>query len=443
MPPANASVGTQGGRHSACIGDRIAPRLRAGRMIEEHAVTAPDPHASHASRLRDVVTLVLALLLTGCGSRAYAPGALAATAPIPEGAARTRGCLDLGATTEPLDPDVLVVFVFGNRCSHPVPLDLSRARVVAHTDDPSEPAEGTPLAAKDPRGEIGPRHLDAEEWGSEKIRYASPPRGLRRVCVTFEAESAAPICNQVDRPAAEIRDWGWLDARHRGTEDFRSKRCARGGYAHESHVVGDATCTRFGEFWAYENRRRLAIHATARVTALPTFPSLSSGTGHGAHANGDAAWVGEIGWGLRQFVVPSFYVGGSLFVGGGPAPSRLLVVPNDANGSTVAVLTLGGELVAGTRVALTTRIQLDGEAALQGRAVDLVGPTNLDDPKRARFDVAYGVFAVVPRVALEVFVTHDTSLRAFGGADAVHGLAPAFGLDLTLHLRSYGGPPLP
>jgi len=132
-------------------------------------------------------------------------------APLPNG--RRVGCLELWsapiASTETAPGDVLVDLRFGNRCSHPTPIDFTRLRLTI-------PAAGLVLEPWDPRAELHPARVQALTRGEERIEFhgVHPPayrlgatagRAVT-LCIAWAAMipgddaaegERAPICNTV------------------------------------------------------------------------------------------------------------------------------------------------------------------------------------------------------------------------------------------------------
>jgi hypothetical protein len=125
--------------------------------------------------------LVLIATVAGCG---YHPGTFADFHGPFAGTRETIGCVEVAVGAGDADVHAegpVIAYGFGNRCHHPVTLDLASVRAVGRDAAGVEHA----LVAYDPAGEIRPMPLDGLWSGREQIEYVLPPgaRSLVSVCV--------------------------------------------------------------------------------------------------------------------------------------------------------------------------------------------------------------------------------------------------------------------
>lgn len=138
--------------------------------------------------------IVIAAALAGCGGPEYGPRASLGVQPE---AIRTLGCLDVGLSLAPdrriPNDQLLLSLRVGNRCQRPEAFDAGAMRIVAQTTE----GDQVPLGLVDPRGEVGPRHLDASILASESIALAGEIPADRLVEICFDLRAVAP-----DEPSA-------------------------------------------------------------------------------------------------------------------------------------------------------------------------------------------------------------------------------------------------
>jgi hypothetical protein len=108
------------------------------------------------------------VVLASC---AYQAGSFDSTVRPFVGQRVTVGCLDLAIDRRPDLPngDSVVSYDFGNRCDHPVVVDLARVAVVGRAADGGR----RDLKAYDPDHEIAPMRIDGRAVGGEAIAYSS------------------------------------------------------------------------------------------------------------------------------------------------------------------------------------------------------------------------------------------------------------------------------
>jgi hypothetical protein len=122
-------------------------------------------------------TVAACLALAGC---AYQPGSFHSVMQDFPGQQATVDCLDLAVERRPDLPNhsAVVRFAFGNRCDHPVVVDLASAAIVGRTDD----GQQIPLTAYDPRHEIQVMRIDGRAVGREALAYpADTP--ISEICI--------------------------------------------------------------------------------------------------------------------------------------------------------------------------------------------------------------------------------------------------------------------
>lgn len=128
-------------------------------------------------------------VLAACGPHEYDPRA---PIGVHRAAIRELGCLDIGVAVAPdrriPNDQLLLSLRVGNRCESSQPFNAAAMRVLAQTLD----GERIPLDLVDPRGEIGPRHLDASILASENIALAGEIPADRLVEICFDLRPTVP-----------------------------------------------------------------------------------------------------------------------------------------------------------------------------------------------------------------------------------------------------------
>lgn len=130
--------------------------------------------------------LAATAVLAGCG---YQSGSFDSPVRHFAGSLITVDCLDLAIDRRPDLPDghAVVSYTFGNRCDHPVLVDLAQVDVVGHDAD----GRSFELAAYDPRHEIEALRIDGRVVGGEAIAYESD-ESPQQICVDAAAISHVP-----------------------------------------------------------------------------------------------------------------------------------------------------------------------------------------------------------------------------------------------------------
>lgn len=391
--------------------------------------------------------------ILGCASttKPYVAGEVERSSPALESSLERAGCLERGfavydgGTTHP--KSLLVVFSFGNSCDRPTPIDLSRATVHAFGRSAEKESDALTLYRKDPYHEIGPRTVDAFGWASESIRYQLPAdlERIRRVCVCSHGCASAndaldrgpgvvcfdPAREEV-RPSPRI-EAGWLEPRWRG-ESPRTRGCRDTNRPPRHYVVGESPCTEFGEFWSVEGQSPVVAQVTFAVQRVVTFPSITND--EGARTTGEKLTFGELGVQVYWAPSPYLYLGGGFGVGFGVGPGGTMIVPRGDSSTSVTAGTLVAMPVLGARVPLGP-LSIRGEVTAPLRAVGLIGPS--DSLNQERNTIDYAMLSVVPRLLLDVWTDHRTTLGLFGAADVVHLGGATFGIAYAGHGRTYDG----
>jgi len=114
------------------------------------------------------VNWLLLLVLAGCSYKAGSYSDF--RGPFP-GLRQTLGCIDLavGRSGDPSADGPAVSYAFGNRCVHPVTIDLATIHAIGHDTD----GVAHPMVALDPQRELQPLPLDALFFGRETIEYSA------------------------------------------------------------------------------------------------------------------------------------------------------------------------------------------------------------------------------------------------------------------------------
>jgi hypothetical protein len=130
--------------------------------------------------------LAATVALAGCG---YQSGSFDSLEHPFVGNHVTVDCLDVAVSRRADLPDghAVVSYTFGNRCDHPVIVDLERVAVVGRTAD----GQSISLAAYDPHHELAARRLDGRTVGGEAISYegTDPPA---QICDDAASLTPAP-----------------------------------------------------------------------------------------------------------------------------------------------------------------------------------------------------------------------------------------------------------
>jgi len=125
------------------------------------------------------VNRLLLLALASCSYKAGSFGDFRGAFP---GTHQTIGCIDLavGRSADPAASGPAISYSFGNRCLHPVTIDLASIHARGHDADGLEHA----LVAFDPLQELRPLPLDSLFFGRETIEYSARiPLPIYDVCV--------------------------------------------------------------------------------------------------------------------------------------------------------------------------------------------------------------------------------------------------------------------
>jgi hypothetical protein len=110
---------------------------------------------------------------------AYQPGSFHAVSRPFTGEQATIDCLDVAIERRTERPNETVLgYSFGNRCDHPVLVDLASVAVVGHTREGRE----LQLMAYDPLHEVRAVWLDGRAIGGEAIAYPSDAP-IGEICV--------------------------------------------------------------------------------------------------------------------------------------------------------------------------------------------------------------------------------------------------------------------
>ena len=117
------------------------------------------------------------LALAGC---AYQPGSFHSVMQDFSGQQTTVDCLDLAVDRRPDLPDgsAVVRFAFGNRCDHPVVVDLASASIIGRTAD----GQHLQLTAYDPRHEIQSMRIDGRAVGREALAFPADTT-IDEICI--------------------------------------------------------------------------------------------------------------------------------------------------------------------------------------------------------------------------------------------------------------------
>jgi hypothetical protein len=123
------------------------------------------------------VNRLLLVVLVGC---TYYPDSYRDFRGSFPGTRQTVGCLDIAVDkgSDALAEGPVLSYGFGNRCRHPVTIDLATLHVRGRTEDGVD----RDLIAFDPQHELRPEPLDAMFAGRENIEYVST-QPIVQVCV--------------------------------------------------------------------------------------------------------------------------------------------------------------------------------------------------------------------------------------------------------------------
>lgn len=410
-----------------------------------------------------------------CGCQAgYPKGALVArTDDGPNLQAGTFGCLDVEAF--PHAPELegdRIDFRFGNRCDHPVHVDLSkavvRARVrarlhdedyrpqyeQAHLPPPEQwvryPArkDGDSLDVAPPGDSAGIGLLDPNATGEDSRFYAAPWVAIGAVdsgAITLQfIDLCIDLGPAVDPPAAgRPICFGTRDDEaplyYRGpTEDVSQDSTT---YEPDWNVAGQLdVATGLG----------LSLHTIPLLAVTPhnsgyAFPQQSLGTA--------LAWSADftvVRLGVSRFHFDLL----DFSIGGGSVPQKTLEPSQVAATAGGEGLYVGIGALAGVEVLRAWRLALDLDLALGARYlrvdnnldVDTTFPSCVrtgknDGPHNVCRDFDFWFGQVEPRAVLDLWITPWGSLSPWFGVDVVPSpVGLEGGIMLTGHTRTFGEP---
>ncbi len=213
----------------------------------------------------------------------------------------------------------------------------------------------------------------------------------------------------------------------------------------ESEIVGARACNgyRFGRAWdagrsapwtlgievgvLHLNLTGLGLRGEA-VHNDNVYRYDNEGAGH--------RLAGSFSLRITRFVSRRFYIGsaGLIGVSGSEQP-----IAGDSHVRVVSAVALGGHLIAGVAVPLGERGQLRAEALVGGRAL-LVDVESQEGACVVTQSHGAGQWTVAGRVALDVYLSHHTSVGAYLGYEALQREGQG-GLRVTLHTRSHDNQP--
>lgn len=154
----------------------------------------------HGPRMPSPTTLAyvaVPLGLLGCTS--YSPGSFRHAGRAFTGQTTTIACLDLGVAgdRDAVAPGPIVDYQFGNRCDHPIAIDLGAVRATGRTGDGRDVA----LVAYDPYHTLRALRLEARSSGRERLEYRNAAdfgTDLVSVCLSLDGiTDAAPTGQQI------------------------------------------------------------------------------------------------------------------------------------------------------------------------------------------------------------------------------------------------------
>ncbi|MBS2020341.1 MAG: hypothetical protein JST00_46215 [Deltaproteobacteria bacterium] len=380
--------------------------------------------------MRSAIVFLFTVLFfaTGCS---YRPGSLLRTPDSPTRAARQRGCVDIAVTLADdarVDkPSALLVYSFGNRCSHPELLDLRRVVVTGETPE----GERIALAPHDPSGNLHVDLLEADADGKEIVRYdvRKDRDGEAREGLAF-----AKICVDLRRVVEEPAERSELCLAPPGdtyalvTEQVQYR-------ALEPSASGSA--------WSVVPFPRLrfdmGISGYSTRIAETRMSRSGLGTFDGARVFG-AERVGGVTWDLRLtgFVADRVYVGGEISLGGGGAPGGVVV----AGGSAIRTEGANFRIATGAIVGVV----LDRVGPMQPR-LEIVGGARVVLAHAATGDCngspCRNLFGfqptVMPRAGADFFLGPFFTIGPWVGVDLASQGDFAAGVTFAVHGRSYDG----
>lgn len=156
----------------------LATRDAAGAGQRSGIVSPADGRGfARLARMRHVAAVVvIALAIAAC---AYKPGSYQYPSRDFVGQRTAVGCLDIAVDRRTdLGSAAVLGYTFGNRCDHPVVIDLAWVNVIGRTATGAE----VTLVPYDPKGELRVLRLDGRQAGSEAISYPAP-EALGQLCV--------------------------------------------------------------------------------------------------------------------------------------------------------------------------------------------------------------------------------------------------------------------
>lgn len=370
--------------------------------------------------------LALVLFLSGCG---YTRDSLLAPPETPTRAARKLGCVDLAVRTvaDPRIPltSAVVAFDFGNRCWHATPLDLSRVAVTGITSQ----GETILLTAHDPEQAIVPARLETSTQATEAIRYDAPKshfdahglEPLAQVCVdisavTDAAPSAPPLCFSAQGGTLELGRPDSVDLR-RGP-------------------------TGFGAEWVENAKPPVRVDVSVSGHSVQAaglrLHDSTLGTFDGAQLLGERFSAATLDLRITGFVAGPLYVGGLVSVGGGGANRIQLQTRYGVYTTERAALHVPMGVVFGVSTPRVAGFEGRVEMVAGGRVTSAYASSGCekDDCRRA---IVGADWLVMPRVAVDFWITPFVSLSPWGGFDAAHLGDFSAGVAIAVHSRPFDG----
>jgi hypothetical protein len=372
------------------------------------------------------IALAALVLVAGCGYRA---GSYTYPRAAFSGARVTQDCMDLALSRRAAADDeggIIVQFEIGNRCDHPISIDLLHVHVIGHVRSGRE----SKLVAFDPDEELVAMPLDGRSYASEAIAYRDPGGDeVAGACVDIATidHGATPrwVCTGPETPHPPPTPT-LLDKMVKDSAAYGGDRECKPGV--NDDYVGNRACTVYGA-WASPARLPPMFLDWGLRGRSVAIPASDLGTVHDKLA---PAMTTDFRFGVN--VWHGVYTGLEMELGGAWGASEQLT---QLNGVATPPVYVGGSLLLGVRGALG-RVSVGAELSAGGRFLQGGGTTTTDGATAASPMLA-GEGNVEARVHAEYWLGPWISFGAELGANMLNPNEQLAGGYFSFHTRAFGG----